>query len=83
MNTYEWTIESVAERLRLCMPRLAPELADESAALGNLALDSIDTVELLCVIHEEFGVGLAEGDLDAGETIGALLRNIASKANSP
>ena len=82
MNTYEWTMESVAERLRLCMPRLAPQFAAESATLGDLALDSLDTVELLCVIHEEFGVGLADEDLDAGQTIGALLKNITQKASA-
>jgi len=82
MNTCAWTTESLGERLRLCMPRLAPQLASESDALGDLALDSIDTVELLCVIHEEFGVRLADDDMNPGETIGTFLKKIVLKANA-
>jgi acyl carrier protein len=83
MKTIEWTTETVAERLRQCMPRLAPHLTGESVALGYLALDSMDTVELLCVIHEEFDVRLTDGDLDPGQSIGAWLRKITFKANEP
>jgi acyl carrier protein len=75
------TTESVAERLRLCLPRLAPQLADESAPLADLALDSIDSVELLCVIHEEFGVRLTESEFHPRQTIGGLLAHIAHEAN--
>jgi acyl carrier protein len=81
MNTTEWTTTSVAERLRLCLPRLAPELENEADTLGDLALDSMDTVELLCVIHEEFGVRLTEDEFNLRQTIGALMTQIAQKAN--
>jgi acyl carrier protein len=81
MNTTEWTTASVADRLRLCMPRLAPQLENESDSLGDLALDSMDTVELLCVIHEEFGVRLTEDEFNLRQAIGALMTQITQKAN--
>jgi acyl carrier protein len=44
-------------------------------------MDSMDTVELLCVVHEEFGVRLTETDFHPQQTIDGLLRAIAQKTN--
>ena len=70
---------SIAERLQLCLPNLAtfhrPEIR-----LAELALDSMDTVELLCVIHEEFGVRLTESEFHPDQTVGGLLAAIAAQA---
>lgn len=82
MKTIEHTPESVAQRLRLCLPRFAPRLADESDTVGSLELDSMDTVELLCVVHEEFGVRLTEREFHPQQTLGALLTHIAHQANA-
>ena len=38
----------------------------------------MDTVELLCVVHEEFGLRLTEDDFHPGQTVGGLLAAIAS-----
>lgn len=81
MKTLEHTTDSIAERLRLCLPRLAPELHDEAHTLESLALDSMDTVEFLCVVHAEFGVRLTEDEFHPQQTIGGLLTNILQKAN--
>ena len=71
----------VAKRLQLCLPRLS---LDQSPAtrLAELALDSMDTVELLCVIHEEFGVRLTDSDFHADQTVGGLLAAISRKASN-
>ena len=71
MNT-----EEVSARLDLCLPRLANRLVP-SARLSELALDSMDTVELLCVIHEEFGVRLTEDEFRPDQTVDGLLAVIA------
>ncbi len=81
MKTIEPDTECIAQRLRLCLPRLAPQLTDEAAPLGELCLDSMDSVELLCVIHEEFGVRLTEREFHPGQTIGGLLNHIAQEAH--
>ena len=74
MNTTE-----ISARLHLCLPRLASRLRP-SARLSDLALDSMDTVELLCVIHEEFGVRLTEEEFHPGQTVDGLLTIIAQEA---
>ena len=79
MNTIKCKNSSVAEQLRLCIPHLAEGFRDE-ARLGELALDSMDTVELLCVIHEEFGVRLSEEEFQPQRTVAELAAIIAEKA---
>ncbi len=83
MKTLEPNTPHIAERLRLCLPHLASELRNESHTLESLALDSVDTVEFLCVVHEEFGVRLTEGEFHPRQTIGGLLSTIMQKANLP
>ncbi len=55
----------VLPRLRRRLPRLAPHL-NPDAPISELGLDSMDTVELLCAIHEEFGVRLGEDEFQRG-----------------
>jgi len=81
MNTLEYTPAFVAARLRLCLPRFASQLSDPSAEIGGPALDSIDSVEFLCVIHEAFGVRLTESEFHPRQTIGGLMAHIAQEAN--
>lgn len=81
MTTIEPT-ETIAERLRLCLPRLAPELHAHTR-LAELALDSMDTVEFLCVVHEEFGVRLTDAEFFPQQTIGGLLEVIAERKDRP
>jgi acyl carrier protein len=82
-STLESANKPIAERLRLCLPRLASQFADESITLGALALDSMDTVEFLCVVHEEFGVRLTESEFHPQQTLGGLLSHIAHRAKLP
>lgn len=74
--------ETVSIRLQLCLPRLAPCL-EPTAKVSDLALDSLDTVELLCVIHEEFGVRLTESEFHPTQTIGGLFAVIAQQTGTP
>jgi acyl carrier protein len=72
--------DDISDRLSLCLPRLS-ELRP-TTSVADLALDSMDTVELLCVIHAEFGVRLTEVEFHPQQTIGGLLTAIAQKATS-
>jgi acyl carrier protein len=69
-------IETLAARFRRCLP---PQLRDcgDDQRLRDLALDSIDTVDLLCAVHEEFDVRLAEEDFNPDLTIRDLILNLA------
>ncbi len=75
MNT-----EEVSARIGLCLPRLAPRLRPTSATLSDLTLDSLDTVELLCVIHEEFGVRLKDSEFHPKQTVDGMLSAIAERS---
>jgi len=80
MITTEPTIESIAGHLQLCLPRI-PLHTNPYTRVADLALDSLDTVELLCVIHEEFGVRLTETDFNPAQTVEALLNAILKHLN--
>jgi acyl carrier protein len=71
MNSHQ-----ILHRLRLCLPRLAAQLR-EDIPLNELGLDSMDTVELLCAIHEEFGVRLTESEFTPSMTLNALAQHIS------
>jgi len=75
MNTQE-----VSARIGLCLPRLAPRLHSSSATLSDLSLDSLDAVELLCVIHEEFGVRLKDSEFHPEQTVDGMLSAIAERS---
>jgi hypothetical protein len=81
MNTSSECPARVAERLRLCLSRF-PLGGDPGTLVAQLGLDSMDTVELLCVIHEEFGVRLTDADFHSQQTLGGLFQVIAEKTTT-
>ncbi|TLD72729.1 acyl carrier protein [Phragmitibacter flavus] len=72
------TEQEVIERLKLCLPRLAHQMEPDKA-IYQLALDSMDTVELLCVIHEEFGVPIREENFLPQTRLCDLARHIQTQ----
>jgi acyl carrier protein len=54
--------------------------ADQETSLDQLALDSLDVVELLCVTGEEFDVLLTPEELIRTRTIGDLAAIIAKRS---
>ncbi len=68
----------VIARLRQCLPRLA-NLLKENVPLRELALDSMDTVELLCAVDDEFGVRLSEDEFQPARSLREVARCIALK----
>jgi acyl carrier protein len=72
------TSELILEHLQLCLPRL-PLRGHGDMPLIELCLDSIDTVELLCVIYQEFAVRLLERDLAPGRTLHDICAVIATR----
>jgi acyl carrier protein len=65
------------ERLRQCLPRsAAAAAADPAATIECLGFDSLDLVEFLCAVDEEFGLRLTADDLPPGQTLAGLLARI-------
>ena len=50
--------------------------------LADLSIDSLDVVELLCLIDEEFGVRLEEGLFEKFRTVGDLVEAIVHRSSA-
>jgi acyl carrier protein len=51
--------------------------AGAETLLTDLPIDSLDTVELLCLIDDEFGVRFEQGQFQAFRTVGDLTDVVA------
>jgi acyl carrier protein len=75
-------ISAPLNRLRRCLPA-ASAAANPQATLDSLGFDSLDTVEFLCAVHEEFGVRLTNDDLFPGQSVHRLLARITARSREP
>ena len=71
--------QEVLERLRRRLPA-AMRGAQTDTLLADLPIDSLDTVELLCLIDDEFHVRLGEGEFQGFRTVGDLANEVARTA---
>jgi acyl carrier protein len=69
----------VLERLRQRLPG-PMRTAQAETLLTDLPIDSLDTVELLCLIDDEFQVRLGEGEFQGFRTVGDLADMVARSA---
>lgn len=74
-------VTPVLSRLQQRLPRFGEHL-NPDIPLRELGLDSMDTVELLCAIHEEFEVSLTQAEFHPDATLHDLGALIAAKLNS-
>ncbi len=73
------TGRDVLERLRRRLPG-PMRTAEQDTPLTDLPIDSLDTVELLCLIDDEFHVRLGEGEFQSFRTVGDLADVVARSA---
>ena len=74
------TGEDVLQRLRARLPGPMRGAAMETP-LGDLPIDSLDTVELLCLLDDEFGVRLDDGEFQRLRTVGHIAEVVADRAS--
>lgn len=75
MGTYEKVCSIIAEQLGV-----KPEtISEESDVIKDLGADSIDIVQLLMAMEDEFGVTVSEDDADNLKTVGDIVLLIDSK----
>ena len=61
---------------------LEPAKVVESASLvDDLGVDSLDVVEYVMALEDEFGVELPEGDLEEASSVGDLLDVVMAKVD--
>lgn len=56
------------------------EVTDTASFIDDLGADSLDTVELVMALEEEFGVEIPDEDAEKMATVGDAVRYIETKA---
>lgn len=56
------------------------EVTDTASFVDDLGADSLDTVELVMALEEEFGIEIPDEDAEKMATVGDAVRYIESKA---
>lgn len=75
MGTYEKACSIIAEQLGI----KTEAVSKESDVINDLGADSIDIVQLLMAMENEFGVTVSEDDADNLKTVGDIVSLIDSK----
>ncbi|MBI3306257.1 MAG: acyl carrier protein [Candidatus Omnitrophica bacterium] len=58
------------------------EVVPEASFVDDLGADSLDTVELVMALEEEFGIEIPDEDAEKIQTVGDAIRYIEEKAGS-
>ena len=58
------------------------EVKNESSFVNDLGADSLDTVELVMALEEEFGVEIPDEDAEKMKTVGDAIKYIEEKSNA-
>ena len=58
------------------------EVVTEASFVDDLGADSLDTVELVMALEEEFGVEIPDEDAEKIQTVGDAIRYIDEKTGS-
>ena len=58
------------------------EVTDDAKFIDDLGADSLDTVELVMALEEEFGVEIPDEDAEKMATVGEAIKYIQQKASN-
>jgi acyl carrier protein len=58
------------------------EVTAEASFVDDLGADSLDTVELVMALEEEFGIEIPDEDAEKIQTVGDAIRYIEEKAGA-
>lgn len=58
----------------------AEEVTPQASFIDDLGADSLDTVELVMALEEEFGIEIPDEDAEKMTTVGDAIKYIESKA---
>ena len=59
----------------------AEEVTDTASFVDDLGADSLDTVELVMALEEEFGIEIPDEDAEKITSVGEAIRYVESKAS--
>lgn len=72
MNTFEKVASLIAEQLGI----EASKIAESSEIIKDLGADSLDVVEMLMGLEEEYGISISEDDAANLKTVGDIVKLI-------
>ena len=75
MSTFEKVKNVVVEQLGVKEQEVKPE----ASFVEDLGADSLDTVELVMAIEEEFGIEIPDEDAEKAKTVGEVVEYIDKK----
>lgn len=79
-------MSSVAEKVKsIIVNKLGvseDEVKEESSFVEDLGADSLDIVELIMDLEEEFGIEIPDEDAEKIRTVGEAIKYIEAKASS-
>jgi acyl carrier protein len=58
------------------------DLSNEASFINDLGADSLDTVELVMALEEEFGIEIPDSDAEKMTTVGDAVRYIEEKVKA-
>lgn len=58
------------------------EVTDDAKFIDDLGADSLDTVELVMALEEEFGIEIPDEDAEKMVTVGEAIKYIEQKASN-
>ena len=70
--------EIIAKNLEVSVDQLAPE----AKFIEDLGADSLDTVELVMALEEEFGIDIPDEDADKMKTVGDAMTYLKEHATA-
>ncbi|MCK9574340.1 MAG: acyl carrier protein [Candidatus Omnitrophica bacterium] len=76
MSVEEKVKEIIAEQLGV----KKEEIKGESSFIDDLGADSLDTVEVVMALEEEFGIEIPDEDAEKITTVGEAVKYIETKA---
>ena len=75
--------EAVADRVRAIIAEQlgvkSEEVTDSASFIEDLGADSLDTVELVMALEEEFGIEIPDEDAEKMGSVGEAIKYIESK----
>ena len=78
--------EAVADRVRAIIAEQLgvklEEVTDSASFIEDLGADSLDTVELVMALEEEFGIEIPDEDAEKMANVGDAIKYIESKTAS-
>lgn len=78
MAVQEKVKEIIAEQLGV----KKEEVTDDAKFIDDLGADSLDTVELVMALEEEFGIEIPDEDAEKMVTVGEAMKYIEQKASN-